>query len=52
MNLHELGGRAGEMLVGLIDAQKPAQTVLVPPRLVIRVSCGTLNRAPAEGEAR
>ena len=48
MNLHELGGRAGETLIGLINGQRPAETILVSPRLVVRASCGTMNPAPGE----
>jgi LacI family transcriptional regulator len=51
MNLHDLGGRAGEILIGLIDRKKPAETILVPPRLVVRASCGTLSRDPGGTDA-
>jgi len=52
MNLHELGGQAGETLIDLIDGHKPAETILVSPRLVVRASCGTMNPAPREGDTR
>jgi LacI family transcriptional regulator, galactose operon repressor len=52
MNLQELGARAGETLIGLIDGPKPAETILVPPRLVVRASCGTVSEAREESDAR
>ncbi|MBV9878365.1 MAG: LacI family DNA-binding transcriptional regulator [Verrucomicrobia bacterium] len=52
MNLQELGGQAGKILIGLIDGQKPAETILVPPRLIVRASCGSFSRATGDTDKR
>jgi LacI family transcriptional regulator len=46
MNLHELGRRAGALMLDLIDGRRDAGIQRLPCRLVIRRSCGAYALTP------
>jgi len=49
---YELGGKAVEMLLALIDGETVPEQVILPSELVVRQSCGCSNQAVVQAAAR